>query len=81
MGASVRFWITQVLIAFDQLINALFGGWADESISARAHRLKNRYPYKVYRFIIDLLFFLDTDHCRKSYESERLRLQSPPELR
>lgn len=29
-------YLKQVLIAFDQLINALLGGWADESLSAHA---------------------------------------------
>lgn len=71
----------QVLIALDQLINALHGGWADETISSRAYRLRHRMPYRLYRFVIDLLFFWDADHCRQAYESERLRMQAPPELR
>lgn len=29
----MRRYLKQVLIAFDQLINALLGGWADESLS------------------------------------------------
>lgn len=71
----------QVLIAFDQLLNALCGGWADETLSSRAWRWycsgKRSWPRK----FIDSLFFWETDHCRESYESERLRLQMPPELR
>jgi hypothetical protein len=77
----VKFWLAQVLIALDQLINAIFGGWADESISSRAYRLQRRMPYTLWRFLIDLLFFWDKDHCRKSHDSERERLQLPPELR
>lgn len=34
----MRRYLKQVLIAFDQLINALLGGWADESLSAHAWR-------------------------------------------
>lgn len=71
----------QVLIALDQLVNALHGGWADETISSRAYRLRHRMPYRFYRRIIDGLFFWQIEHCRQAYESERLRLQAPPELR
>ena len=71
----------QVLIAFDQVANTLLGGFADETLSSRAYRLRHRMPYKFYHWFIDLLFFFDPDHCRMSYESERLRLQMPPELR
>ena len=34
-----RIWAHQVFVAVDQLINAIFAGWADETISARAFRL------------------------------------------
>jgi hypothetical protein len=73
--------VKQVLIAFDQLLNTVHGGWADETISSRAWRLRHRWPYKAYRVMLDVLFFFDPEHCKASYESERLRLQSPPELR
>lgn len=69
----------QVLIAIDQLGNALLGGWADETLSARAWRLRHDLPW-LWR-LIDALFFWDAEHCRMSYESERLRTQSPPEER
>ena len=32
----------QFLIALDQLLNALLGGWADDALSARAFRLHGR---------------------------------------
>lgn len=71
----------QVLIAIDQLANALAGGWADETLSSRAHRVARNggppWPEKV----INALFFWQDDHCRASYESERLRMQAPPDLR
>ncbi len=71
----------QVLIAVDQLGNALLGGWADETLSSRCWRLRAKQPYKTLRAVIDGLFFFEREHCRMSYESERLRLQSPPEVR
>lgn len=74
----------QVLIAIDQLVNVLCfwlpgGGWADESLSSRAWRIRDTHPRL--RKAIDTLFFWDSNHCEASFESERKRLQSPPELR
>ena len=70
-----------VLIAFDQLINALFGGWPDETLSSRAWRMSINNVRDWPRVIIDLIFFLEKNHCQESYESERLGRQMPPELR
>ncbi len=72
-----------VLIALDQFANALAGGWPDETISSRAWRWdisgRRAWPRK---FIDGLaLIFGDKNHCRASYESERLGRQLPPELR
>lgn len=77
---SRGFAVKQILIALDQLINTLFGGWADETLSSRAYRQSikgNDRP----RAIIDALFFWQPQHCRGAYESEQRRLQQPPELR
>lgn len=77
----MRRYLKQVLIAFDQLINALLGGWADESLSAHAwrqHLEGNRnWPY----LLIDAILFFDGNHCRTSYESELERTQLPPSMR
>lgn len=74
-------YLKQVLIAFDQLINALLGGGADESLSAHAWRQhlegKRDWPY----LLINALLFFDDDHCRESYESELERNQLPPSMR
>lgn len=57
--------------------------WADETISAHCWRWRKdgtrSWPCK----LIDglALIFGDKDHCRESYESERLGRQLPPELR
>lgn len=72
--------VRQVLIAVDQLGNALFGGYADETISSRCWRLRGRSRRWAMAWrLVDGLF--GTGHCQSSYESERLRLQAPPELR
>lgn len=66
-------YLKQVLIAVDQLANALSGGWADETFSARMYRERR---YGAVRFI-DAVFFFDKNHCEESYRSELLRTQLP----
>ena len=73
----------QVLIAIDQTVNTLVWakdegfGMADETISARAWRLRKRATWGLTRTLIDALFFWDKNHCEKSYQSERLRRHLP----
>lgn len=67
----------QILIAVDQLANAIIGGWADETLSSRAWREDRRRLVVV----IDCIFFWEDRHCEASYISERQRLQLPPEFR
>lgn len=77
-------WIKQIVLAIDQLVNALLGGWADETLSSRAWRMdrKGRPWGVVLRPLIDMLARpLERDHCRASFESEREQRQLPPECR
>ena len=77
-------WGKQVLVALDQLANALFcRGWADETFSARCWRLQGRYRFwRVMRRVVDFIFRpLEREHCRLSYESELFSLQQAPETR
>lgn len=73
--------VFEVLVAVDQLANAVLGGWADETMSARCWRLRARLPYSLLRTAIDRLFFWQQNHCKSAYESERLRSQLPVEYR
>lgn len=78
-----------LLVALDQLVNAAFGGWPDETLSSRAWRRhvagRGSWPCR----IIDRLFFWDVAenggrivrHCELSYISEKARLQLGPEFR
>lgn len=78
-GGGAGRYLRHILIALDQLCNAIAGGWPDETLSSRAHRAQlvgRRWPAR----IINALF-LDAAHCRESYMSERLGRQLPPELR
>ncbi|MDR2551466.1 MAG: hypothetical protein LBD10_14845 [Desulfobulbus sp.] len=70
-----------VLIATDQLINTIFGGWPDETISSRAWRWDQDGVRHWPRRLIDALFFWEADHCRQSFEAERAGAQLPPEAR
>lgn len=75
-------WVLQVLIAIDQLANALLAGAPDETLSSRAHRMRvkgHRYWGWTAR-AINLLFFLQQDHCRQAYESELARRHLPPAM-
>lgn len=77
-------WLLQILIAVDQLANAAIpGGWADETLSSRAHRMraKGQRWWGWTAGAIDWLFFWQTGHCAQAYADEADRLQLPPELR
>ena len=67
-------WLRNVLIAADQLVNAMLGGHPDETLSARAYRkeLTSR-RWAVARKVIDALFRpLERDH-RKAREAPPFR--------
>jgi len=76
-------YLKQVSIAVDQLLNALSGGYADETLSARAWRTEyaGKMWGRILRPVIDALFFFDPDHCRNSFLSEVDRLHFPPAYR
>ena len=70
-----------VLVAVDQLVNALLAGYCDETLSSRAWRWDNDGVRSWPRRVVDALFFWEKNHCRESYVSERDGRQLPPELR
>ena len=78
-------YIENLLIAIDQLINAILGGSCDETISALCYRKsqeKGHYFYKILKFILDVcLSPIRQDHCEQAYLSEVCRKQLPPEYR
>lgn len=73
-----------LLIAIDQLFNAIFAGAADETISSRCYRgamleTKPKLKYRIAYHLINGLFF-DRTHCKTAYESECNRKQFPPDF-
>lgn len=77
---TVKKWIFQILIAIDQLLNAITGGYADETLSARAYRMRAKgQPYWGWAAnAIDELFFWQEGHCELAYLAEVRRRQFPP---
>lgn len=68
--------VRQVLIAIDQLLNTLVGGYADETVSARAYRKGWRRREAFINWL-----FNDPNHCMNSYNSELLRSHLPKAYR
>ena len=83
--------LRQLLIALDQLVNALMGVlsfsrdyyYADETLSAHSFRWAISGVRQWPRNLIDKVagWLGDEDHCYQSYLSEREGRQLPPELR
>ncbi|MFC1022261.1 DNA helicase UvrD [Pasteurella multocida] len=81
---KVKYWLYHVLVAIDQLLNAISGGAADETFSSRCYRgaVLTKQPKKRWRFwfhLVNTLFF-DKNHCKTAFESEVKRRQYPPEF-
>lgn len=62
----------RVLIAIDQLINTFLNGSPDETLSARAYRCN----WKLLVYFINAMF-LDINHCKDSWLSEKNRKHLP----
>lgn len=62
----------KVLLAFDQLLNTIVGGYPNETLSARAWRkgtIENRLWWNRFMQLVDFAFKpIHQDHCKTSYE-------------
>lgn len=75
-----------ISIAFDQLAYVLLtlgSGSPDETLSAAAWRSEGNGKLlgRIFRPIIDALFWFDPKHCQTSFESEINRMHLPKEYR
>ena len=86
----LRAWTEQMLIAFDQLCNAIIPpldgtvSYADETLSARSYRAHRdgKILGKVFMPLIDMLFFWQgAGHCKNAYIKEFERKNYPEEYR
>ena len=79
--SKLKTWGYHVLIAIDQLFNALIGGAADETLSSRTYRgaVLAKHPRKRWRILYRVInpVFLNANHCKTAYESEVKRRQYP----
>lgn len=66
-------YILRVLIAADQLVNALIGGNPDETLSSAAYRAEKEGRFwGFWRPVIDFLFRpFQKDHCFNAYLAEK----------
>jgi len=80
------YWLA-LLIALDQLLNALLWGYVDETLSSRAYRSAQlRTPakrrWRLAERLINALFWRDRvgelRHCQLAYLGELAREHSPP---
>jgi len=74
--------VLNLLIAIDQLawvILTLGNGQPDETISAALWRMEGqgKWAGKLFRPVVDALFFFDPHHCLKAWQAERSKQQLP----
>lgn len=84
--------LLQTLIALDQLIRCLIGliacffnpkvtVWADETMSAYCYRKNEIWYVKILEVLVNVIMLpferFKWDHCKRAYESEIIRQQSP----
>ena len=84
MWMRVKSWLWNILIAVDQLCNAVLAGSPDETFSARTWRKARagQWFWRGLRQAIDLVMRWESPaHCRESYEREMDRDQLPREYR
>lgn len=76
-------YLLNIGIALDQLVNSALGGEPDETLSARAHRMRVKgHPYWGWTAkAINALFFWQDDHCLLAHQAEIRRYQFPPAYR
>ena len=78
--------VSNIAVSIDQVVGCLISLGAcypDETMSSYAYRLdvKGRFFGKLFRPMIDLVFFWQIQHCYNSMLDEKARRQMPPELR
>lgn len=74
--------LLNIAIAFDQLALVLLtlgNGLPDETISAALWRMESqgKLAGRLFRPVVDALFFFDQNHCLSAWQSERNKQQLP----
>lgn len=80
LNPNLSYW-RSLLIAVDQLLNTLFMGYPDETISSRAYRCRHQLRWALAERTINVIFWWDRkggiSHCQLSYEAEVARKHTP----
>ena len=78
---KIKQYLINLLLAVDQLVNVVFLGQPDETISSRAWRCKDSNSFwKHFHNFINILFFFQKDHCYKAYLAELERKHITTEI-
>lgn len=75
--------LKEIAVAFDQFCNAVLGGYACETFSARCYRCQDRNKFwPVARAVVDTIFFFQPEHCKQAYEyAKTVKSHLPQEYR
>ena len=69
----MKHYFYQLWLVANQFINAVLGGYADETISARCYREGRKTACK----ILDAIYFWQKAHCRSAFQNELARKHLP----
>ena len=68
----MKLYFYNILIALDQFVNVLIGGAPDQTISGRCWQYREHWAGAMAVRFVDWLFsWHESEHCRKSFESDR----------
>lgn len=76
-GRPILTYFRRLFVAVDQLLNALTGGFPDETVSSRAEKdteKKRLIPC----ILCVLLGWIDKDHCEKAFEPDEGKISGKP---
>lgn len=65
-----------LLVAFDQLVNTILGGYPDETLSSHAYRSRSRSLFWQFMYHVINFIMRDSLHCEQAYAKE---IDLPPE--
>jgi len=68
-GRPILSYFRRLFVALDQLLNVIFGGDEDETISSRIAK-DNRRGRKFACFLCKILDWIDPHHCEKAIERD-----------
>lgn len=70
MVGRVKWYLYNLLLAIDQLVNAILGGYCDETISSRIGKRVVRNDSWLCNLLCKLLNLIEKDHCIKAIEKD-----------